>query len=161
MSTQLQSLLAEHNLDKVKLLAGDLRDIYLFIQRVRTLKMAKKLLFSKELFSFQKLQHVLRDFSELEFKDNNVYKNLIIMEKFHTGWCREVQCVCITEPCDGDELRDSLKNMRDQERGIDLAKLRYNALKKIFEPRNTVSDLKQALSRDSTHLATNISSFKK
>ena len=61
------------------MLQGDLLDINLFIRKVKTLNTAKKLIFQKELIQKQKLDDVLRDFCELDFKENNSYKILLIM----------------------------------------------------------------------------------
>ena len=60
-----------------------------------------------------------------------------------------------------DDYRLTLKKMREKYRGFDLAKNRFAYLKEIFENRSTVNHLKKELSRDTSNLATDMTSYKK
>ena len=92
-----------------------------------------------------KLDDVLRDFCELDFKENNSYKILLIMQKLHVGWQRDIQSVCEMNAEISDDYRYVIKKMREKYRGLELATKRYDYLTEIFKNRGTVSELRIVL----------------
>ena len=92
-----------------------------------------------------KLDDVLRDFCELDFKENNSYKILLIMQKLHVGWQRDIQSVCEMNAEISDDYRYVIKKMREKYRGLELATKRYDYLTEIFKNRGTVSELRNVL----------------
>ena len=87
----------------------------------------------------------MRDFCELDFKENNSYKILLIMQKLHVGWQRDIQSVCEMNAEISDDYRYVIKKMREKYRGLELATKRYDYLTEIFKNRGTVSELRNVL----------------
>lgn len=79
----------------------------------------------------------------------------------HVGWQRDVQNVCEMNADVSEDYRYVIKKMRENYRGLELAKKRYEYLKEIFVNRSTVSELRSLITRDTTNLATDMSSYKK
>ena len=83
------------------------------------------------------------------------------MQKLHVGWQRDIQSVCEMNAEISDDYRCVIKKMRDKYRGLELATKRYDYLTEIFKNRGTVSELRNVLQRDTSNLATDMSSYNK
>ena len=75
---------------------------------------------------------------------------------------REYESVCdFNDSITPDELRAQLKKLRDNYRGYDLAKHRYDTLTKIFDQKPLASELKEKLDVPTENVATDLYTYKK